>query len=121
VENSPTSAEILAANHRQNERDAKIAWQTANSAGHIDCSLCTKRSELMLTPTPQPRRVELKIRARAEFLEMPGLRLTVAQASRLCGATHDECQSVLAELMADGFLYQLRDAYLRADHGRRCA
>ena len=38
-------------------------------------------------------------RVRAEFLEMPGLRLTVAQAARLCGIERALCQAVLDALV----------------------
>ena len=76
---------------------------------------------MMLTPTPRLRRAELKARARSEFLEMPGLRLTVPQAARLCAASGDDCRRVLEELVADGFLCRAADCYRRADSGRRCA
>jgi hypothetical protein len=76
---------------------------------------------MVLTPTLQMGRAELKARARAEFLEMPGLSLTLAQASRLCGACPDDCLSVFDELVLDGFLRRDGSVYLRADTGRRCA
>jgi hypothetical protein len=43
-------------------------------------------------------------RIRAEFLEMPGLRLTVRQASRLWGLEHTVCESVIDKLVASDFL-----------------
>jgi len=76
---------------------------------------------MVLTLTPQVRRAELKARARAEFLEMPGLCLTLSQASRLCAAAPEDCKSVFDELIADGFLSRGRQGYLRANAGRRCA
>ena len=39
-------------------------------------------------------------RVRAEFLEMPGLRLTVAQAQRLFGVEPSICQAVLDTLVS---------------------
>jgi hypothetical protein len=43
-------------------------------------------------------------RIRSEFLEMPGLRLTVAQAERLCGVDRGLCQGVLDALVDAKFL-----------------
>jgi hypothetical protein len=43
-------------------------------------------------------------RARAEYLEMPGLCLTVPQAARLFGVNTRESQCVLSELADGGFL-----------------
>ena len=43
-------------------------------------------------------------RVRAEFLEMPGLRLTFAQAMRLWGLSEDDCQRVLDVLISMCFL-----------------
>jgi hypothetical protein len=43
-------------------------------------------------------------RIRGEYLEMPGLRLTMAQAQRLCGVERTLCQRVLGTLVETGFL-----------------
>ena len=43
-------------------------------------------------------------RIRAEFLEMPGMRLTPAQVERLAGEDRAICQSVLDDLVRAGFL-----------------
>lgn len=43
-------------------------------------------------------------RIRAEFREMPGLRLTPAQASKLWGLETDTCRRVIDELVATAFL-----------------
>jgi hypothetical protein len=43
-------------------------------------------------------------RVRAEFFEMPGMRLTLAQAQRLFGLPNDICEWILVELMREGFL-----------------
>ena len=43
-------------------------------------------------------------RLRAEFLEMPGLRLTVAQTQRLCGVDKAPCQTALDALIRARFL-----------------
>ena len=44
-----------------------------------------------------------------EYYEMPGLRLTLAQASRLWHVDRAACEGVLTELMRTGFLTQMRD------------
>jgi len=43
-------------------------------------------------------------RVRAEFREMPGLRLTPAQARRLWGLEVDICHKVIDSLVASDFL-----------------
>lgn len=57
-------------------------------------------------------------RIRAEFLEMPGLRLTLEQAQRLCGIERGLCKMVLDTLVADKFLCVKSDgAYARLTEG----
>jgi hypothetical protein len=43
-------------------------------------------------------------RIRAEFREMPGLRLTPAQATRLWGLERDTCRAIIDRLVAAEFL-----------------
>jgi hypothetical protein len=43
-------------------------------------------------------------RLRAEFLEMPGMRLSPEQVARLSGVPRDICQCVLEDLVRAGFL-----------------
>jgi hypothetical protein len=43
-------------------------------------------------------------RVRAEFLEMPGLRLTLPQASRLWGLEAPACEVVIDALIQSAFL-----------------
>jgi len=43
-------------------------------------------------------------RVRAEFTEMPGLRLTPAQAARLLGLDHHSCDRVINVLVRSAFL-----------------
>ena len=58
-------------------------------------------------------------RIRAEYLEMPGLRLTTKQASRLWGADPLHCQTALDTLVRSGFLLNRRDGlYVRATEGK---
>ena len=53
-------------------------------------------------------------RARAEYLEMPGLSLTVAQAARLLGIDAHQSERVLAQLVDTGLLRRNdKGAYLR--------
>ena len=56
------------------------------------------------------------LRARAEYLEMPGLSLTMGQAARLWGLGVEECREVLAELLKRNFLYLTPSGqFVRAD------
>ena len=43
-------------------------------------------------------------RVRSEFVEMPGLRVTPAQATRLWGLEGDACQKVIKALIDASFL-----------------
>jgi hypothetical protein len=43
-------------------------------------------------------------RVRSEFDEMPGLRLTPAQAARLLGLDHGSCERVITALVGSAFL-----------------
>ena len=57
-------------------------------------------------------------RIRSEFLEMPGLRLTPAQAARLWTVDRRMSQRILDGLAMTGFLMKTREgAYLRASEG----
>ena len=57
-------------------------------------------------------------RVRGEFLEMPGLRLTSAQAQRLWGLDRATCDKVLAALVNAKFLNRSRDGqFLRSGSG----
>ena len=50
-------------------------------------------------------------RVRGEFREMPGLRLTFAQACRLWQLDPTTCGAVLARLTRDGVLLQTRQGH----------
>ena len=59
--------------------------------------------------TPHAPRVSIELdavvaRVRAEFLEMPGLRLTSAQAARLWGLEAVTCEAVIDTLVHSRFL-----------------
>jgi hypothetical protein len=50
-------------------------------------------------------------RVRGEYREMPGLRLTFAQACRLWHMDAASCQAVLTRLVHDGILIQTRHGH----------
>jgi DNA-binding IclR family transcriptional regulator len=59
---------------------------------------------------------DLIVRVRSEYLEMPGLKLTITQASRLWGLDPSTCQALLGTLMDSRFLTRTRDGhYSRTD------
>jgi hypothetical protein len=56
-------------------------------------------------------------RVQGEFLEMPGLRLTEAQARRLWGLDEASCGALLGALVDAQFLFRTRDgAFMRLEH-----
>jgi hypothetical protein len=58
---------------------------------------------------------DLLRRVQAEFLEMPGLRLTRAQARRLWALDDTLCEAVLSALVDARFLVESRNAsFIRA-------
>ena len=67
------------------------------------------------------RDVALLERVYREYLELPGLQLTLAQAARLCDADRESCQQVLEALVDAGFLRRFENVYARVDSGRLCA
>jgi len=59
----------------------------------------------------------LVARVRSEFLEMPGLRLTTAQAERLWNLDPASCQRVIESLVGDSFLRRTAAGFVvRAEH-----
>jgi hypothetical protein len=57
-------------------------------------------------------------RLRAEFVQMPGLRLKREQVQRLCGIDHVMCQPVLDALVDERFLSRKPDGtYARLSDG----
>ena len=60
----------------------------------------------------------LLCRAQGEYLEMPGLSLTLEQAQRLWGPDRGTCSGVLSSLVRAGFLRRRRDgSYVRDGAG----
>ena len=61
-------------------------------------------------------------RVRGEYIEMPGLRLTTAQAQRLWGLDRAACDALLGALVDAKFLFRTRDgAFVRSDLSRAAA
>jgi hypothetical protein len=58
-------------------------------------------------------------RVQGEYIEMPGLRLTTAQAQRLWGLDRTACDTLLGALVEAKFLLRTRDgAFVRSDQVR---
>lgn len=56
-----------------------------------------------------------------EYLEMPGLNVTIPQACRLWDIDRPRCAHLLDTLLASGFLRKSGESYMRADAGRHAA
>ena len=72
--------------------------------------------------TEAPSRFEdavLVFRIQAEFAEMPGLKLTLPQASRLFHLDFDRCQQVMTTLVATGQLAVRGNAFVQGTSARR--
>jgi hypothetical protein len=70
-------------------------------------------------PPVEPNRDNILRRVRGEFLEMPGLRLTTAQAQRLWTIDRPTCEALLNALVESRFLDRTRDgSFVRAMPGR---
>ncbi len=67
--------------------------------------------------------IDPKVHARvqAEYHEMPGMRLTTAQAARLFNLEPASCASVLDALVKDGILWTNGREFLSSKVGKRCA
>jgi hypothetical protein len=73
------------------------------------------------TTCPTHEDADLHARIRAEFGEMPGLKLTLPQAARLFNLEPGRCERVLGELVDDGALSIDGMAFVRAGDGCPCA
>jgi hypothetical protein len=67
----------------------------------------SNRPEIPATLIPDYERI------RGEYLEMPELCLTFAQAKRFMGLDDAPCREVFDELVKSGFLRQGRNGYIR--------
>lgn len=71
-----------------------------------------------MAATHQPHDDQLR-RVQGEYIEMPGLRLTPAQAQRLWGMDSAACNALLGALVDAKFLFRTRDgAFVRSEHAR---
>jgi DNA-binding Lrp family transcriptional regulator len=75
---------------------------------------------MVLTPVERrdfARRAAVVRRIAAEFTEMPGLVLSVKQASRLLGLDEAACERILTALERDGLLRRRGASFARRDLG----
>jgi hypothetical protein len=74
-------------------------------------------------PPPDPARSgQLVQRMRAEYIEMPGLMLTLRQAARMWCETAERTEAALTELVERGFLVRdVHGAYRRRGACPRCS
>ncbi len=70
---------------------------------------------------PLPHSAELVSLIRAEYIEMPGLSLTLAQAARLWNVDRRQCLDALEILRAERFLDRCRESYVRRSSVHRGA
>ena len=67
----------------------------------------------------QQQPLDVLRRVRGEYIEMPGLRLTTAQAQRLWGLDRQACDALLGALVDAKFLFRTRDgAFVRSEYAR---
>jgi len=66
----------------------------------------TKADSESPNPGTVPPLDALVLRVRGEYGEMPGLQLTVSQASRLWQVEMSACERALEQLVREGFLYK---------------
>jgi hypothetical protein len=72
--------------------------------------------------TPKQPLEDVLRRVQGEYIEMPGLRLTTAQAQRLWGLDPAACDALLDALVDAKFLLKTRDgAFVRSDQVRAVA
>jgi hypothetical protein len=75
--------------------------------GHNILCLFTKEREALPPPRVSPEMLVARIRG--EYREMPGLRLTFAQARRMWQMDADTCTVVLQTLVGEEFLIERQD------------
>jgi len=70
-----------------------------------------------MAPKPVRANDEVLRRVQGEFMEMPGLRLTEAQARRLWGLDEASCVALLGALVDEKFLFRTNSgAFMRVEH-----
>ena len=73
----------------------------------------------MATNHPSGHMQELCIRITCEYLDLPGLALTLPQATHLWSADAESCTRALEGLVASGFLRSVGGTYRRDSAGYR--
>lgn len=72
-----------------------------------------------MAPLPDRASDEVLRRVQGEFMEMPGLRLTEAQARRLWGLDEASCDALLRALVDAKFLFRTDNgAFMRVETAR---
>jgi hypothetical protein len=85
----------------------------------LNSAVPPERAEETIMPEAIRATEEVLRRVQGEFLEMPGLRLTEAQARRLWGLDAASCDALLGALVDAKFLFKTRDgAFMRIEHGQ---
>ena len=69
----------------------------------------------------EPIRSDVAQRIHAEYMEMPGLKLTLPQAARLFGVNTNESHRLLSELTESGFLRRDQNGAYRRRPCPRCS
>ena len=81
--------------------------------------MALESSVLQPSAAREPRDRDLQARIQAEYDEMPGLNLTLPQASRLFNCDATTCARALARLVAAGALSVDEGSFVRRDAGVR--
>jgi hypothetical protein len=80
---------------------------------YLSPRVTAKSANVPVNPIPE----DVLRRVQCEFLEMPGLRLTEAQACRLWDLDAPACAALLSALVEAKFLFRTRDgAFMRVEH-----
>ena len=108
-------------------RNGDLTWVRGHSAHCVTLARQLLASSLMHLPavattsTHSLDDAALRALIRAEYREMPGLSVTLAQAARLWNVNRQQCLTALESLRHEGFLRNSRDSYLRVSCGRASA
>jgi hypothetical protein len=85
---------------------------------HVTNHIWEAEGASSMAATHQPQADVLR-RVQGEYIEMPGLRLTTAQAQRLWGLDRAACDALLGALVDAKFLFRTRDgAFVRSEYTR---
>jgi hypothetical protein len=78
-----------------------MAVRVSTRARNRDERCCDRSEEDVMDPiTTESARARIQI----EYIEMPDLKLTLAQVGRLCNLPKDVCEAAIASLVESGFL-----------------